>query len=90
MMMCKCCDGGKADCNCMHHKMPMLCGFGIAIVGILLLLTNYGVLPVNIWAWLFPVALILGGIHHMMMCGMRQMDDCKMAQCKKPDDMMKK
>lgn len=92
-MMCKCYDSSNAQCNCMHHKMPMLCGIGFVILGVVLYLTNYGWLDGGIWQWLLPAALVLGGLHHTMMCGMKRMDDCKMCNCmkgdKKPDMMMK-
>lgn len=85
MMMCKCCDGSKADCNCMHHKVPMLGGLGLVVLGVVLYLTNYGWLSMDVWDWLLPLALILGGIHCSMCCSIKRMEQCKMGQCCKTE-----
>ncbi|HBY73266.1 MAG TPA: hypothetical protein DEG44_01075 [Candidatus Kerfeldbacteria bacterium] len=90
MMMCKCCDGSQANCGCMHHKLPMCGSVCLVILGVLLFLTNYGWLSMDIWKWLLPLALVLGGIWHGMCCGMKRMDHCKTMQCCKHDGDMKK
>lgn len=98
MKMCNCCNGCNMECGCMHHKMPMMGGMGLVILGVVLFLSNYGWVDMNVWKWLLPVALVIGGIHCSMMCAMKRMDNCKMHEsedkcCKKDgmkEDMMKK
>ncbi|MBI4407085.1 MAG: hypothetical protein HY565_01140 [Candidatus Kerfeldbacteria bacterium] len=79
----------------MHHKVPMLGGLGLVILGVVLFLTNYGWLSMDVWQWLLPVALVVGGIHCSMCCAIKRMDDCKMhdeskGSCCKTDGEMKK
>ncbi len=77
MMMCKCCNGANSHCNCMHHKVPMLGGLGLVVLGVVLFLTNYGWLDANVWQWLLPVAVVAAGVHCSMCCSIRRMDHCK-------------
>lgn len=68
-MMCKCCEGNNPGCKCPHHKMWMVDGFAVALLGLLWLLSNYEVIGSEFWKWLLPVVVIVVGLKCMMMCG---------------------
>lgn len=85
MMMCKCCEGSKADCKCMHHMVPMLGGLLLVVLGVLLYLTNYGWVSADVWKCILPAALIIAGIWHACCCGIKRMEQCKMGKCKTDD-----
>ncbi len=68
-MMCKCCDGNNASCNCMHHKMHgVLGGVVLVVLGVLWLLDNYDVVSSDFWMWLLPVLVILLGLKCLVWC----------------------
>lgn len=68
-MMCKCCNDNNKDCKCMHHKMWMMHGLLVVVVGVLWLLSNYEVIGKDFWMWLLPILVIVIGFKCMMMCG---------------------
>jgi hypothetical protein len=57
--------GCHHDHGCRHHNMGGIWGLGVLFVGVILLLTNIGVISHDIWNYilpLWPVLLVLAGL----------------------------
>lgn len=86
-MMCKCCNGDKPNCGCMHHRMEngMHGGMGwviaVVAVSVLWLLTNYEMISVDAWKWLAPVLFLLAGLAVAMKCKYHKGMKCKGGAC---------